>query len=253
MEVKKVAIIPSAGKNSRMKSSLLPKSLRTLLTKTILDYLIETINEYIDVIIIPISSLDYKSKVFENMILKKNQKKVIFIPTILGAGDGNAILDGLRYVNSNISSEKHIMICWSDIFIYNKKIINFCYNNLTKNNDSIIFLPTKKVNKPYVGIFRDYNKNIKKVLFSKEGTKIANMEQDHCIFFINYRVMFKELNLYKKSLKSREFIFLKIINWLYKKNYKIIGLEYKDKRFKYDPVLSFNTDKQLSIIKSIIN
>ena len=126
--------------------------------------------------------------------------------------------------------DEHILICWSDVYIYNNEILDFCFLKINKFVKSSIFLPTKFEKKPYVGFFRNKKKEIENVLFLKRGHNISNMEQDHCIFLIRPIEILKELKLFKDHYKPKELVFLDIINWIYKKNYSIIGLEYENKK-----------------------
>ena len=253
MEMKKVAIIPSAGKNSRMDISNIPKTLRIINNKTILDNLIETLSKYVDICYVVISYEDYKSKLFIKHILPKNLKKIQFAITKSGTGDGQAVLDCLKHLKKKNKLHEHILICWSDVYIYNNHILDFCFLKIKQFPNSLIFLPTKFEEKPYVGFFRNKKQEIENVLFSKRGHNISNMEQDHCIFLIKPIEILKELKLFKKHYKPKELVFLDIINWIYKKNYLITGLEYKNKKNKLDPVLSFNTEQELNNIIKIIN
>lgn len=250
--MKKIVIIPSAGKNSRMNNKIVPKGLRIFNNKTILDLLIENLDKYVDIIYISISKKDFKNKIFKKKILPYNQKKVKLVPTIGGSGDGQAILDALHYVIKENNEIDHVMICWSDVFIYDDNILDFSYRNLKIYNDSVFFLPTKFKKNPYVGFLRNKHGLIEKVLYTKKGDKFQNMEQDHCIFFIKPKILFDELKKYQKFYKPKEFIFLNIINWLFLKKYSITAIKYNNKK-NIDPVLSFNTDQELNIINKTVN
>jgi len=253
MEIKNnIAIIPCAGKNSRMDTEI-PKSLQIINRTTILENILSNLLNNFDKFYIPISYENFQNKIFHKAISKKFLDKIVFVKSKSGSGDGQAVLDALNIINDNHYKNSHIFLCWGDIYINDKNIINFCVKSIQDNLNSIMFFPTRKILNPYVCFKRDKNNIIKKTLFSKRGDNIDSTETDFSMFFIHTKKIFNELNLYKKIINSNEFVFLDIIYWLYKKNIYVNGINYKSNYRNNRVVMSFNTSEEFDILKKTIN
>tara|TARA_Y100000590_G_C15497334_1_gene930175 strand:+ start:245 stop:1012 length:768 start_codon:yes stop_codon:yes gene_type:complete len=253
MEIKNnIAIIPCAGKNSRMNSDV-PKSLQIINNTTILENILSNLINFFDTFYIPISYENYENKIFHKTISKKFLNKIIFVKSKCGAGDGQAVLDALHIVNKNDYNNNYIFLCWGDIFINDKNIINFCIKNIPNNINSIMFFPTRMIPNPYICFKRDKKNVIKKTLFSKRGDNIESMETDFSMFFMHSKKIFEKLKFYKKTINSDEFVFLDIIYWLYKKNIYVNGINYNSNYENDKVVMSFNTNKELDMLREKVN
>ena len=261
MEVNsKIAIIPCAGHGSRMGKKKSIKSLEVIAGKTILEHLITILSDYVDYFFIPISHDSFRNEIFKKKLPKNLLKKILFVKSVAGSGDGQAVLDSLRIINEKYKKNNHVLVCWGDTYILNKSFVVYCYENLNKYSRYILTFPSALVKNPYVGFLRDNKGKIMKAIFTKRGDRIMNCEKDFSIFFIKPKNIQQELELMKKKLLKSdgtlfsykgELNFLDLIYWLYRKKINIKAFEYNLQNYN-NPVVSFNSLNELKIIKNEI-
>ena len=132
------AIIPCAGNSKRMNVNL-PKALLKVNGESSLNHQLKLLDKFINFFYIIINQNINEREKYIKKIDKKFLKRIIFIQSKAGSGDGMAILNALEYMNDNKKNKNNIFICWGDIYFKNDKVLNllrdyfFCKKNI-KNN-----------------------------------------------------------------------------------------------------------------------
>ncbi len=246
MSFKIDAIIPCAGRNERMNTKL-PKALLKINKESVINNQIRSLSNYIrNFFIIINENKDEKNK-FLKRIDKKYHKKLFFIKSKPGSGDGMALLDGLLHINNNYNYTGNIFVCWGDIYFENKKIIQLFknyYNN--KILISSILIPLKYKKNPYVAFLIDKKNKINNVLFQRRNQFVDYGYQDLGFFIINNKKIMNILKYMKKNIKkNHELNFLDSVKILYKKKFYV-----KPFFLNFDPkTYSFNKLNELKSLR----
>jgi NDP-sugar pyrophosphorylase family protein len=240
------AIIPCAGNSKRMQTSL-PKALLKVNGESSLNNQLKLLNKYIDNFYIIINENFNEKDKYIKRIDKQFLRKITFISSKAGSGDGMAILDGLNYINISKNIQTNIFVCWGDVYFKNENIIKLFKDYFfSKKILKTMLIPLKFKKNPYVAFLFDRNSNVKKVLFQRRNQFVDFGYQDLGIFLINKNFTQKILTIMKKKTdKNIELNFLDSIERLYN-NKKYI----KPYILKIDPeTYSFNKINELNIIR----
>jgi len=252
MEVmNRTAIIPCAGKGSRMGNTSIPKALSIIKNKPALEHLLQTLDEHFTKFYIVINDLESEEEIYINNLSESSLKKLCFVKSIAGRGDGQAVLDALSSMDTE-AIDSRAMVCWGDTYINNPTLLNTLLNRIEENSYNECFIaPVRKVKNPYVTYIMDDGGRPKRVAFSRKGEIFSEGPTDVSMFFIDTKVIYGALNKLKNQVQvisnsKAELNFLDLIEFFYKKNIPTRVFEIYD----LDPVLSFNTLKEAESISN---
>ncbi len=240
------AIIPCAGNSKRMQTKL-PKALLKVNGESSINNQLKILNKFIDNFYIIINENLNEEKKYIKRIETKYLKKITFISSKAGSGDGMAILDALNYINKTKNRQTNIFVCWGDVYFKNDNIIKIFKDYFSnKKKLKTMLIPLKFKKNPYVSFIFDNNNNIKQVLFQRRNQFVDFGYQDLGIFLINKNFTHKILTTMNKNTnKNRELNFLDSIEKLYN-NKKYI----ESYILKIDPeTYSFNKINELNITR----
>ena len=165
-------IIPCAGKSSRMKSSV-PKQLLKINGRAAINFLLEEVNKYFESIIIPIPKDKSSEELFSKNIEEHFLSKIHFVESESGAGDGQAVLDGLSSLEANGSL---IFVCWGDTFIIDSASAFEKHLNISEDAD--IFVPLIFDKNPYVKyVLKENSEFVKDIHLSIDNRNEINWEE----------------------------------------------------------------------------
>ena len=218
----KFAIIPCAGTATRMDRIKIPKSLYPINGKPALTHLLESLTDYFSYFYIPIANKVDEEAIYRKAIPKELLNKILFLPSIPGSGDGQAVLDALEIIDNKINS--YVMVCWGDSFIKDKSLIPLLINNIENKFTDDFIVPLKESKDPYVCYLKDDKDDLKRVAFKRRGEKFSKGLTDMSLFFIKPSKVRSHLkDLREKGLKIKanpnsknELNFLDLIEHLYK-------------------------------------
>ena len=236
---KRLAIIPCAGKATRMGMVNIPKCLYEIKGKPALLNILERLDSYFSYFYIPISDEKNSEELFKKNIPSSYLKKIKFIKSISGSGDGQAVLDALEVINQKKVSN-HVFVCWGDSYFEKSPPLKDLINFIEKNFDQDLIIPTQKVINPYVTYFSDKENNLLKVAFSRRGEYYKEGLTDLSIFFIKPIPIQKHLLSLKTSQRNsleKELNFLDLVELLFSLKTPAKTLDGKP----YVKVHSFNT------------
>ena len=249
-----IAIIPCAGKGSRMDVRLGPKALRRINGICSLDSIIQSISAFVREVMIIIDSSEASIRAFNKFLTASNfpEVNIKLIPIEGGKGDGDAIFHGINSIENKHTA--NILIVWGDVFIHNPKFIKKCLDIFSNINEEIkFFIPTFTAVKPYVAFERDFEGYAKKVFFKRKNEVFDFVEQDLCPFFLQQEFFLKYAGLFRKEYLNdsgeyktynNEFNLLEFINYLFKQKQKVLA----SNMGKRDFVSSFNSEAELKEI-----
>tara|TARA_X000000368_G_scaffold189049_1_gene149118 strand:+ start:296 stop:1060 length:765 start_codon:yes stop_codon:yes gene_type:complete len=254
MEIsERAAIIPCAGKATRMGKIDVPKSLVEIKGKPALVYLLETLNLSFDIFYIPINikHKDHYLSCIPNNLLKK----INLIDSEPGSGDGQAVLDALNAIDlKEIRNE--IMVCWGDTVLQQDSLIN-TFLNLRFAEPLLI--PVYFTKDPYVAYLENDLGIPERVAFKRRGEILDEGKTDISLFLIKAEEIKKSLNQLKiKNDKIKdntipnlnpELNFLDLVEYLHSINNPARTLEIDS----YEDVYSFNTMEELGNISNKLN
>lgn len=251
MSLNKIAIILSAGNQTRFNSNI-PKSLYPLKNNlSPMDLNIDSLIDNVDLIYIITSTADFHY--FE----KYNNNKVKVKTISSGFGCGDALLKSLYVIDEK---KDDIILLWGDS-IQTKEKVNLLIENSSYDGETF-YVPVVKEKKPYVQFIPNEHMNIKNVRFSKYKDKIDEigyhdlsifrLPLNKSVYFLEeYKKKYKKYNnkneLIGYTTRSNEFTFLDIFNEFENIKSKIIDLSSKN---IID--LSYNTIEEFNKIKEKI-
>ena len=247
--VERTVIIPCAGKGSRMGDTIRPKALSIIKNKPALEHLLQSMDKYFSKFYVVINDLKSEEEIYRNNLSGPLLRKVCFVKSIAGQGDGQAVLDALSTMNFKKRSS-HVMVCWGDTYINSPTLLNKLLNTIEENRYNECFIaPVRKVKDPYVTYLTDEGEKLKRVAFSRKGEFFNQGHTDISMFFIDTKVIYEALNDLKDQVKviggsKSELNFLDLVEFFYKKNTPTRIFEIND----INPVLSFNTVREAESI-----
>ncbi|MDA9603257.1 NTP transferase domain-containing protein [bacterium] len=249
-----VAIIPCAGKGSRMDAQLGPKALRTVNGICSLDSILQSISSFVSDVNIVIDDSEASLKAFNGFIRASNfpTVNVTLIPIAGGKGDGDAIFHGINSIEDKHTA--NTLIVWGDVFIHTPNFIKKCLDIYSSLRDEIkFFIPTFNAENPYVAFQRDSAGYAKKVFFKRKNEVFDFNEQDLCLFFLDQDFFIKYAEFFRNeyfnesgeyTTYNNEFNLLEFINYLHKRKQKVLVANIG----KRDFVSSFNSEAELEAI-----
>lgn len=214
----KYAVIMAAGKGTRMQSSL-PKVMHEVCGKTMIERLVETLNEaHADRVV---SVVGYGHELVE----KAMEGKCEFALQEPQLGTGHAVmmakqLDGL---------EGDTLVVNGDCPCIKKETFEMLYDAL---NDAEMVVLTVKLEdaKSYGRIVKDENGNIEKIVEFRdcnEEQKLIN-EINTGIYAFKNTVLFENLRELKNNNNQKEYYITDLVEILKNKNYRVKALVAKD-------------------------
>lgn len=223
------AIIPCAGRNTRFNHR--PKALACINGKTIIARIVESIEQFVDEIVIVVHSS--QKSMFELAI--KGYVNLELIIDDSYAGEASAI-------NLVISRKKWIddvLIAWGDIIYVSPTFLTEFVRYTADNPHYEMYIPATYEKYPYIALLLDSKRNPYDVFFSKEkGYHLEEGYHDMPTYIIRHGA-----SLHMKDIapsKGGEIKFLNLIKILYSLNKKVKIVEFKERK-----VISFNTPGEL--------
>tara|TARA_Y100001970_G_scaffold250206_1_gene321716 strand:+ start:38913 stop:39674 length:762 start_codon:yes stop_codon:yes gene_type:complete len=252
MEIKeKAAIIPCAGRASRMGNLEKPKALFEIFERPSLEILIKNLSDEFAHFYIPINEEDYDRGIYANVLDNNVLDRITFVRSKAGAGDGQAVLDAIDNFEGTYTSA---LICWGDTVIKENsklKLLLKSFNQFEPIEN--ILVPLRKVKDPYVTYIFSGN-NLERVAFSRRGENYSEGYTDMSLFLVNPLEIQSAL-LSLKTTKSNqndevlnELNFLDLVNFFYASSTPC-----KTITFNHEVVLSFNTEFEAKNIEAIMS
>jgi len=245
MEIKiPYAIIPCAGKAKRMGKISIPKSLYNINGIPNLETLLIKLSKYCSRFVLAINEEDFIDNIYKKNLSKNLLSKIDFVPSVSGAGDGQAVLDCLNFISKKNLKNDYNLICWGDTYIQDVSIFKFLTEKIGILSEDFV-VPINHVKKPYVAYLFNKKNKLSRVAFQRRGEFLNEGYTDLSIFFIkknvkNYLIeMKKNINLSNNN-KLNELNFLDLINFMYKKRISMATITIDVNTY----INSFNTVKE---------
>lgn len=240
-------IIPCAGKSSRF-NSMIPKPLVKINGEVSLNILLSVVVTLFDQIIIPIPPGSDMLKLFESSIDNMYLEKVKLVESKPGIGDGGAILDGMKHLQTQ---EDHFFVCWGDTYIVNKSIfIDLEQFAQSDDHNSFAYIPLVYLNNPYVRYILDENNFILDTQQSIDGYSLKSGYADQSIFMLSKNIdkflKTSSSTVTSSTLDSSEISLLRSFKFMASKKLKLKSMLRKSK-----DSLAFNTKKDLAVIEKL--
>jgi bifunctional UDP-N-acetylglucosamine pyrophosphorylase/glucosamine-1-phosphate N-acetyltransferase len=221
------AVIPAAGRGTRLNSNK-PKLFTPVIgDKTIWDFLSEKLFKYIEHI--HIINSPWSNNYFEEIIGIQNQSVTASIQ-LEPLGMGDAIFSA-RKVWANYD---HILIVWGDQIYVSNNTIRDTIELHSKFSGNHCTIPLVKTNNPYVDYLFSPKGNLVKILQSREGDIINNKAgvSDVGTFLLSTQNLINEWDIYLSSNKIKnktgEQNFLPFLPWLSSHNWHFEKLMISD-------------------------
>ena len=197
MNSDKIAIILSAGKQSRFKNSL-PKCLQIIdnSNTSVLDLNISMINAYTNINKIFIA---YHDSMYNEFKKYEELSNVVLIPIHSQLGCGDATYHTIKKINSiyNVTPKTSAILMWGDS-IQSESCIFKHLNNIQTSFTIPLYVPVVYETQPYVIIEVESGSNkISGCKFSKFNEQISSGFHDLSIFLLNLKYIFRLLTLMK--------------------------------------------------------
>lgn len=180
-------LIIAAGKQSRFEVET-PKALMSSGTSTLLDINIENMQAMCDVVLVVVSTENYKW-------FSKYRKIIIES----GKGCGDAVMQALQLLD--LDKNDTVFIQWGDC-LHTKEIYRDLRNAYDKHSGNCL-IPCVREEKPYVQIIPEKNSKIH-VSFSKYGEPITPGYHDLSLFYGNALDLQQHLLEFARSIQSSE-------------------------------------------------
>lgn len=212
------ALILAAGKGSRM-HSLVPKVLHKILNKTIIEYVVESLEQdYIERIgiVVSIHNLDQIRKVLNN--------RVDYIVQDPPLGTGHAVIESFHWLSMFKGS---LIVVVGDAPFINKNIISRIVEKQQRANSAVCFLTTITDNPPPWGrVIRDSSNNVISIVEENDATtdekKIKEISSSHyCFDWKSLRIALGQIE--NKNIQ-KEYYLPDVINQFVKKE-KLVETE----------------------------
>jgi len=222
-----IMIIPAAGRGTRLNFDG-PKLLFPLGGKTLLAYLIERYEPYIDKFVVVINP-DAELAVTQELSSLLKDRDADFMIDFQAEATG--MLDAITIPMNAIEQSqqfvaiKNIWISWCDqasISAATAKKLAQELARLAKESSDYMALPTAKVAMPYIHMQRDDAGKIAKVLQRRENDEMPAVGENDCgLFALSRNAYFKQLQKFANidqtmGLETKERNFLPFIAWLNK-------------------------------------
>ena len=241
------AVILAAGKGKRLNSeeAQIPKHMREIAEKPILQYVLDSIN-FIkkENIIIVVGYL-------KEMIMKAFPEYTFAIQdenNSLGYGTGAAI----RYTENIIRdySDDILVLMGDSPLIKQETLISLCREHKENNNDCTNLSCENKKTLALGRIIRDKNNNFLEIIENKDCTEeqktIKEYNTGNAVF--NSKKLFEQLKNLNNNNKSGEYYLTDIPKLFYKNNYKV-GV-YKSQNS--NEIYGANSIEELELIKKLL-
>lgn len=188
------AVIPAAGKGSRLGYSL-PKVLYPILEKPLIQWVVEILIPFCDQFIFILSpeGKTHLQPVLERLI-PVEQFRVVVQPFPTGMGD--AILLSRGEVKT-----PHALIVWGDQVTLREETVRLSMQAHESREGAFLTLPTVFKKNPYISFLRDPEDRLVRVLQAREGEITTDLGENDCgLFLFSRAALFDELS----RAKSRE-------------------------------------------------
>ncbi len=218
-----IMIIPAAGRGTRLSFDG-PKLLYPLAGKTLLAYLIERYQAYIDLFVIVINPDAEKAVQHELEVLLRDSS-IEFLINFQREATGmlDAITMPMAALQERQDEIDNVWISWCDqasITAATAKNLDIELTSLAKQSKRYMALPTAKVANPYIHLQRDEQGKISKILQRRENDDMPAIGENDCgLFAMSSQTYFHELNAFANidqtmGSETQERNFLPFIAWL---------------------------------------
>jgi bifunctional UDP-N-acetylglucosamine pyrophosphorylase/glucosamine-1-phosphate N-acetyltransferase len=177
------AIIPAAGRGTRLGDAR-PKILYPILGKPILEWLVSSLDPFVDHFVFVLSHEAHPEVKRVLSILLKGRYDIAIQPSPDGMAD--AVWQAKPLVRT-----KHSIVIWGDQVALTKETIASCVHLHESRKDAALTLPTVWRKNPYIHFARDKQQRLVNVYQAREETQpLAEGENDCGIFFFNTGTLF---------------------------------------------------------------
>lgn len=194
-------LILAGGKGTRLQSekSNLPKALRKLKDKTLIEHVLDNISfiEKKDTYIV----IGYKRE----MILEEIDNKYNFVIQDQQLGTGHATMVAKEFLKDY---DEDLLLLYGDMPLISESILKkFIKYHEDKNSKCTIMTAKFENQPPYGRIIRDNNGYFKKVVEEKDcSVEELNIKELNCgPYIINSKILFKALKKLKNNNKQKEY------------------------------------------------
>ena len=250
MEIKiPFGIIPCAGEAKRMGNINMPKSLYHINGIPTLQTLLIKLSQFCSRFVLAINETDFINNIYKQSLSEELLSKIDFVPSVSGAGDGQAILDCLNFISNKNLKNDYNLICWGDSYIKDASIFKFLIKKISSLNEDFV-VPINHVKNPYVTYLFSKKNKLSRVAFQRRGEFLNEGYTDLSVFFIKMNIkdylieMKKNQNLITKN-KVNELNFLDLVNFMYKKRISMATINIDSNTY----ISSFNTVKEALNLK----
>jgi bifunctional UDP-N-acetylglucosamine pyrophosphorylase / glucosamine-1-phosphate N-acetyltransferase len=226
------AIILAAGKGTRMQSDI-PKALYEIQQRPMVKHVIDAAHSagINDIVVVG----GYKMAMLKNVLA---QDRLVLIKQRQLLGSAHAVKQASGYFKNN---KKTIVVLYADTpLIRPSTIKQMLRKHNQRKSDLTLLSAVVSDAKEYGRIIRDKKGQICKIAEHADltpGAYTASAEINAGTYCVNSRKLFEGLDRLKINLKKREYYLTDIVEYFYKKNYRISSHVAKDA----DEALGVNT------------
>ncbi len=211
--MKRIMIIPAAGRGSRLNSSI-PKVLYPVKGKPMIDYLFALYNTFVDRFILILHPS------FEEAVREHSSSTPVSVEYHVQESP-TGMLDAILIPREKIQqlAPQHIWITWCDQIGVRPGTIRKLAALTEQHPDAPLVFPTIHRPNPYIHFVRDEKNRIVNVLHRREGDEMPEIgEGDLGLFSLSYPAYAHELVAFSGQLqtgsRTRERNFLPFIPWI---------------------------------------
>ena len=252
----RIAIIPCAGRATRMGEIGLPKALWPINGVPAVERLLNALSPYFQQFYISVNDTKSDKELFRAKLGNELMEHTVLVETVPGLGEGDAVLRTMEIVPGDYDGE--VLITWGDTVIMDEDLVPQCLRLLDQvGNKTPMLLPTVIENEPYVAIIRDDYGIVCDVKFRRRGEICYNKEHDMNLFFGNYLGIKRHLTDIAHELRktdgtyesfNAELSFLDIVKSMSSKGKEVVAVCMGHD----DSVGSFNTVEEAQSIEKVL-
>ncbi len=240
------AIIPAAGRGSRLKTTL-PKILYPILGKTILEWIVKLLDPVCSHFVFVLSP-DTEESIRPHLeLLLKNHFSIARQDSPTGMADAVALCR--PFVKT-----VHCFILWGDQVTVRPETIDRCLRSHESRPNAALTLPTLTRKNPYVQVIRDEDDRIIHVIQGREQDEPSKEGENDCGFFLfDSKQLFKILDESRSSdtnigAKTGERNFLPLLPRFENGLGSVVSLRLKDP----SETVGINTPEEAKEVETIL-
>jgi bifunctional UDP-N-acetylglucosamine pyrophosphorylase / glucosamine-1-phosphate N-acetyltransferase len=180
------AIVPAAGRGSRLQSSM-PKILYPVLGRPIASWLVELLQPVCQDVVFVLSP-DGRPRI--EPVLRALNNRILIAIQDEPRGMGDAVLQSEMFAKT-----RNVLVIWGDQIAFRTRSLLQCIVLHQSRANAILTMPTVIRSNPYINLVRDKNDVIIEVQQARENEIASDVGENDCgIFLFNRDALFRLLH-----------------------------------------------------------